>query len=73
MLNVIFPEPNVVAYESLKFDVVINNNKTIPFGQAGASDFTKHKNQDRKINILIDTRKMKIGMTLQLLVFIHGG
>ena len=31
-----------------KFDAVINNNKTIPFGQAGASDFTKHKNEDRK-------------------------
>ena len=31
-----------------KFDAVINNNKTIPFGQAGASDMTQHKNEDRK-------------------------
>ena len=30
-----------------KFDAVINNNKTIPFGQAGASDMTQHKNEDR--------------------------
>lgn len=31
-----------------KFDAVINNKKTIPFGQAGASDMTQHKNEDRK-------------------------
>ena len=55
-----------------KFDAVINNNKTIPFGQAGASDFTKHKNEDRK-NILIDIRKMKIGIILTQQVFIQGG
>ena len=30
-----------------KFDAVVNN-KTISFGQAGASDFTKHKNPERK-------------------------
>ena len=56
-----------------KFDAVINNNKTIPFGRAGASDFTKHKNEDRKNDILIDTRKMKIGIILILQVFIQGG
>ena len=39
-----------------KFDAVINNNKTIPFGQAGASDFTKHKNEERK-NRYIDRHK----------------
>ena len=31
-----------------KFDAVINNKKTIPFGQAGSSDMTQHKNEDRK-------------------------
>ena len=30
-----------------KFDAIINN-KTIPVGEAGASDFTKHINEDRK-------------------------
>ena len=30
-----------------QFDAIIDN-KTIPFGQAGASDFTIHKNSERK-------------------------
>ena len=36
---------------------VINNIKTIPFGQAGASDFTKHKNEDRKQRYLARHKK----------------
>jgi hypothetical protein len=35
-----------------KFDAVINDKKVIHFGQAGASDFTQHKNQDRKNNYI---------------------
>ena len=31
-----------------KFDAVIDGKKKISFGQAGASDFTKHKDDDRK-------------------------
>ena len=31
-----------------KFDAVIDGTKTISFGQKGASDFTKHKDKDRK-------------------------
>jgi hypothetical protein len=35
-----------------KFDAVINDKKVIHFGQAGASDFTQHKNEDRKNNYI---------------------
>ena len=31
-----------------KYDAVIEGKKTISFGQAGASDFTKHKDVERK-------------------------
>lgn len=31
-----------------KFDAVIDGKKTVPFGQKGASDFTIHKDPDRK-------------------------
>ena len=31
-----------------KFKAVIDNKKTVHFGQVGASDFTKHKDEDRK-------------------------
>lgn len=31
-----------------KFDAVIDNRKTIPFGQKNASDFTIHKDEERK-------------------------
>jgi len=39
-----------------KYDAIIDGKKTISFGQAGASDFTKHKNEERK-NMYIDTHK----------------
>ena len=32
----------------LKFDARIDGTKTVSFGQKGASDFTKHKDTDRK-------------------------
>ena len=31
-----------------KYDALVNGTKTVSFGQKGASDFTKHKNTDRK-------------------------
>ena len=31
-----------------KYDAVIDGKKTIPFGQKNASDFTKHKDEERK-------------------------
>ena len=31
-----------------KYYIIINNNKKVYFGQAGASDFTIHKNEARK-------------------------
>ena len=31
-----------------KLDAIINGSKTVSFGQKGASDFTKHKDKDRK-------------------------
>ena len=30
------------------YDALIDGKKTVSFGQRGASDFTKHKNTDRK-------------------------
>ena len=34
-----------------KFDAIVGN-KTIPFGSRGMSDYTKHKDNDRKHNYL---------------------
>ena len=31
-----------------KYDALVNGTKTISFGEKGASDFTKHKDKDRK-------------------------
>ena len=31
-----------------KYDARIDGTKTVSFGQKGASDYTKHKNKDRK-------------------------
>ena len=39
-----------------KFDAIIDNKKTIHFGQAGASDFTQHRSEIRK-NRYIDRHK----------------
>ena len=39
-----------------KYDAVIDGRKTIPFGQKNASDYTKHKNPERK-NRYIDRHK----------------
>ena len=34
--------------EGKKFHAIIDDSKTVSFGQKGASDFTLHKNEDRK-------------------------
>ena len=48
-----------------KFDAIIDNKKTIPFGQKNASDFTQHKNEERKNKYIFNAiRKMRIGITL---------
>ena len=31
-----------------KYDAITDGTKTVSFGEKGASDFTKHKNTDRK-------------------------
>ena len=33
-----------------KHDAIFDGKKTVSFGQAGASDSTKHKDKDRKKN-----------------------
>ena len=40
-----------------KFDAVIDGKKKISFGQAGASDFTKHKDDNRKDRYIDRHRK----------------
>ena len=35
-----------------KYDAVINNKKTVSFGATGYSDFTKHKDEERKKNYI---------------------
>ncbi len=45
-----------------KYYIITKDNKRVSFGQAFASDFTKHKNKKEKNYVLIGTRKMKIGL-----------
>ena len=40
-----------------KYDAVIDGKKTISFGQNGASDFTKHNDNDRKQSYMNRHRK----------------
>ena len=39
--------------QNKKYDAIIDGKKTIPFGAKGMSDFTKHKDEERK-KIYID-------------------
>ena len=54
-----------------KYDARIDGKKTISFGSAGMSDFTKHKDTERKQRYLNRHKKMKIGMIIQLLDFLQ--
>lgn len=40
-----------------KYDAVIDGKKTVPFGQKNASDFTKHKDEERKQRYIDRHRK----------------
>ena len=40
-----------------KYDARIDGTKTVPFGEKGASDYTKHKNPDRKATYLARHKK----------------
>ena len=35
-----------------KYDAIINDKKTVSFGASGYSDFTKHKDEERKANYI---------------------
>ena len=48
-----------------KYDARIDGTKTVSFGQKGASDFTKHKNTDRKERY-IDRHKAREDWTNQV-------
>ena len=41
-----------------KYDARIDGSKTVSFGEKGASDFTKHKDKDRK-NRYVDRHKAR--------------
>ena len=43
-----------------KYDARIDGSKTVSFGEKGASDFTKHKDKDRKEAYIARHKKMKI-------------
>ena len=40
-----------------KYDARIDGTKTVSFGQKGASDFTKHKDKDRKESYIARHKK----------------
>lgn len=40
-----------------KYMAIVDNKKTIHFGQAGASDMTQHKNEERKNRYLARHKK----------------
>ena len=57
-----------------KYYIITKDNKRVYFGQASASDFTKHKNEERKNYILIGTRKMNLnfGINPVLILLVFG-
>ena len=48
MANIVIQPSNK---KGKKYDAVIDGKKTVSFGASGYSDFTKHKDEDRKKNI----------------------
>ena len=53
-----------------KFNAVVNGTKTIPFGSKGMSDFTIHKDEERKQRYINRHRKNEDwGMPTQPLFF----
>jgi hypothetical protein len=43
--------------QNKKYDAVIDDKKTIPFGQRGASDMTQHKDEARKNRYILRHQK----------------
>ena len=57
-----------------KYYLITNDNKKVYFGAAGMSDFTQHKNEDRK-NLYINRHKrvsLNFGIN-QELIHLHFG
>ena len=54
MLNIIIKPSNK---QDKKYMAIVDDKKTIHFGQAGASDYTIHKDKDRKERYLARHRK----------------
>ena len=51
--------------EGKKLKAVIDNKKTVHFGASGYSDYTKHKDPERKEKYLASHKKMKITAYLE--------
>ena len=49
MVDIIFKKSSKAGK---KYDAVIDGKKTVSFGATGYSDFTKHKDEDRKNNYI---------------------
>ena len=49
MVNIII-QPS--SKKEKKYDAIIDNKKTVSFGASGYSDFTKHKDEERKRNYI---------------------
>ena len=49
MANIVIQPSNK---KGKKYDAVIDGKKTVSFGASGYSDFTKHKDEDRKKNYI---------------------
>ena len=47
-----------------KYYIITKTEKKVYFGQASASDFIKHKNEDRKKGTFYVIRLTKIGLNL---------
>ena len=55
-----------------KYYIITNDNKKVYFGQASASDFTLHKNDQRKQLYITGTRIMKTGLNPELIAQAFG-
>ena len=57
-----------------KYYIITKDNKRVYFGAAGMSDFTKHKDEDRKNRYIIDMKKMNLnsGINPVLILLVFG-
>ncbi len=57
-----------------KYYIITRDNKKVYSGQANASDYTIHKNEERKINTFYAIRKMNLNSGInQVLILLHFG